>query len=70
MSDGRPSFLVLVPKWQAPLEISDNAEIKPTRRRTSETSVSSIMSTASSGYGENGFLILTTMPNVEDAVGD
>jgi hypothetical protein len=70
MSDGRPSFLVLVPKWQAPLEITENMEIKPTRRRTSEMSVSSITSTTSSGYGENGFLVLTTTPNVEDAIAD
>lgn len=70
MSDGRPSFLVLVPKWQAPLEITENMEIKPTRRRTSEMSVSSISSTTSSGYGENGFLVLTTTPNVEDAIAD
>jgi len=77
MSDfRRPPFLVLVPAWQQPLELTEPiaGEIQPAigRRRYSQMSVSTISSTTSSttGYGENGFLILTTTPNVEEAVGE
>ena len=73
MSDlQQTSFLALVPAWQQPLELIAG-EIQPPvgRRRSSQMSVSTISSTSSSstGYGENGFLILTTTPYiVEEAV--
>ena len=63
MSDVKqPSFLRLVPTWQRPeLERSEFRQ-----RRWSDLTASSVSSTLSSDYGENGFLVLTAHTSFDE----
>ena len=61
----RPSFLSLVPVWQRPeLLLTENPMQRV--RRWSDASASSTTSSASSDYGQNGFLVLTATTSFDE----
>jgi len=65
----RPSFLPLVPSYQRIyIQSQTEDDVQLTRRYSIASSVfsyASCVSTASSDYGENGFLVLTSRLNDE-----
>ena len=68
-ADRRPSFLSLVPTWQRPYVNSSEGTIQQllSRRESVSSDWSSVssLSSLSTDYGVNGFLVLTSEPNTD-----